>query len=178
MRHRQSKSKDHLCSGKTLRFPRLNALPKIRAPHSPYQASGARNDAVLYHHIIEKRHGKNKVNSMRYCVRVECNGFAAARLKTPQFRQGFDTTCPSDLSRIRRDRYFKAHVIKRIHLCDSGGIMRDVRAGILPRGALHLSYWNHSEATCCLSTAGSPQILTVNIMGLELRTARRSAAIQ
>jgi len=106
-------------------------------PQGPVQ------DAVLYHRITVKRHGKNKVNSMRYCVRVEYNGFAAVRLKTPQFRQGFDTTCPSDLSRIRRDRYFKAHVIKRIHLCDSGGIMRDVRAGILPRGALHSSYWNH-----------------------------------
>ena len=31
---------NHLCSGKTLRFPRLNALPKIRAPHSPNKLPG------------------------------------------------------------------------------------------------------------------------------------------
>jgi len=28
---------------------------------------------------------------MRSCICVECNGFAAVRLKTPQFIQGFET---------------------------------------------------------------------------------------
>lgn len=83
---------NRLCSGETLRFPCLNALPKttgalyalpcLRAPVF---------DAVLYHRIIEQHHRKNKVSSARFCICAECNGFAAARLKTPQFRQGFET---------------------------------------------------------------------------------------
>lgn len=95
MRHRQSKAKNRLCSGKTLRFPRSSEPPKIRGPHSPNKLQGPVQVAAQHHRITGKRHGKNKVNSMRYCVRVEYNGFAAARLKTPQFRQGFVTTCPS-----------------------------------------------------------------------------------
>ena len=65
--------------------PKYGHLNSINLPQGPVQ------DAVLYHRITVKRHGKNKVNSAQCCVCAECNGFATARLKTPQFRQGFET---------------------------------------------------------------------------------------
>lgn len=99
MRHRQSKEKPLVQRKKkdleisTFKY----TAPKYGPLNSPNLPQGPVQDAVLYHRIIVKRHGKNKVNSAQCCVCAECNGFATARLKTPQFRQGFKTTCPSDI---------------------------------------------------------------------------------